>query len=583
MGVPGTSRRPLLKLAAGGAALVTVGAAARLTLYSGDGDEPFAGDTLALSTHAGTDVQSLHLALGDSVLPNVGPGRWESRRLPTSTHSLVAFTWSADQRAPTASVRSRSGGIWGPWVQVPLLHDLPDMVSRDAVAVVGTDLVWIGQADGVQIRVEGRRPRGLTLVLIYPERRPGDLLVAQPSSRVVEQRQSAESESESQAQRPALVTRKEWGANESLRDGSPTYIHTIKQVHVHHTVNSNNYARDDVPALIRGMYAYHTQSLGWSDIGYNFLVDRFGRGWVGRAGGPAKLVRGAHTLGFNAESTGISAIGNYDTVQPSNALLNTIAAISAWKLDPFDRDPRARIRVKSEGSDKYAAGRGVRLPVIDGHRDTNDTACPGQHLYEALPKIRRRTERIMAAAKRVPITIDEPATVGGLARLGGELRIEPGTYRPAEARPAYQWLRSEEPIPGAREQTYQVRPEDVGHTISCLVTLEQAGLDPVSQTPQPVGPVTAEPVVAASATARRRVARVRVSIASPSGVSVQPSGRVIVKVGGRTRTLGLDSGGVVARFGRRHRLDVGTHAVKVAYSGDASFAAATWVGTVRIG
>ena len=40
----------------------------------------------------------------------------------------------------------------------------------------------------------------------------------------------------------------------------------------------------------------------------------------------------------------------------------------------------------SEGSDRFRLGRTVTLPTIDGHRDTNDTACPGRHLYPASPR-----------------------------------------------------------------------------------------------------------------------------------------------------------------------------------------------------
>ena len=66
--------------------------------------------------------------------------------------------------------------------------------------------------------------------------------------------------------------------------------------------------------------------------------------------------------------------------------------LAAWKLDRYGRDAKGRVVVRSTGSDKYADGRRVRLPVIDGHRDTNDTACPGKFLYARLPEIRRRTQ-----------------------------------------------------------------------------------------------------------------------------------------------------------------------------------------------
>ena len=251
----------------------------------------------------------------------------------------------------------------------------------------GTDLAWVREANGIQVDVAGALPPGLTLVLMHPVRTadPGP-----PGGTATPALYGAGVFSKL---RPHMYYRRDWGADESWRSGDPTYNHTIKQVHVHHTVNSNGYGKGDVPGLIRGIYRYHTHSLGWSDIGYNFLVDRFGRMWVGRAGGPRRPVRGAHTLGFNSQSTGVSVIGNFDAVSPNRATLNAIASLAAWKLARYDRDPRGRIWVKSEGSDKFPAGEVVRLPVIDGHRDTNDTACPGGHLYQALPKIRRKAKR----------------------------------------------------------------------------------------------------------------------------------------------------------------------------------------------
>ena len=114
------------------------------------------------------------------------------------------------------------------------------------------------------------------------------------------------------APKPLIYSRAQWGANEKLRDQSPPNYGTIKAGFIHHTVNANNYTAADVPALLRGIYAYHTQSRGWRDIGYNFLVDRFGRIWEGRYGGVDKAVVGAHTLGYNEVSFAMSAIGNYD-------------------------------------------------------------------------------------------------------------------------------------------------------------------------------------------------------------------------------------------------------------------------------
>ena len=176
------------------------------------------------------------------------------------------------------------------------MHDLPDEDDQEWHGRAGTQLVWIGPADGIRIKAEGRRPDGLTLVLMHPRARDDDALVRSPLARA--------DTGMSVVARPPMSGRGVWGADESWRNGGPRYNATIEQVHVHHTANSNDYAEQDVPALLRGIYRYHTHSLGWSDIAYNFLVDRFGRAWVGRAGGAARPVRGAHTLGFNATRPG---------------------------------------------------------------------------------------------------------------------------------------------------------------------------------------------------------------------------------------------------------------------------------------
>jgi uncharacterized protein with LGFP repeats len=138
------------------------------------------------------------------------------------------------------------------------------------------------------------------------------------------------------------------------------------------------------------MYYYHTHSLGWFDIAYNFLVDRFGRIWVGRSGGADRAVRGAHTLGFNHESVGIALIGRFGKQPPTMLAMNAVVRLAAWKLDMYGGRPRRAVDVRSKGSDRFPAGTWVRLPTIDGHRDTNQTSCPGTRLYDLLPWLRQR-------------------------------------------------------------------------------------------------------------------------------------------------------------------------------------------------
>ena len=135
---------------------------------------------------------------------------------------------------------------------------------------------------------------------------------------------------------------------------------------MHHTVNSNGYSRDQVPSIIRGIYAYHTQSRGWSDVGYNFLVDRFGRIWEGRYGGVARPVVGAHTLGYNDYSFAMSAIGNFDVTGAPSAMLDAYGRLFAWKLSlhgvSASKHPPARGEQLLPGDQRPPRRRPDRVP-----------------------------------------------------------------------------------------------------------------------------------------------------------------------------------------------------------------------------
>ncbi|GGW66755.1 peptidoglycan recognition protein family protein [Streptomyces xantholiticus] len=184
--------------------------------------------------------------------------------------------------------------------------------------------------------------------------------------------------------RPAIVTRKGWGADESWREKELVYTDSVKAAFVHHSATGNNYTCKQAPSVIRSIYRYHVESSGWRDIGYNFAVDKCGNIYEGRAGGVGKPVLGAHTLGFNRNSTGIAVLGTYSSSNPPQAAVTAVARLTAWKLGLHGINPKGKVTLTSAGSGKYAAGAKVRLNAISGHRDGYVTDCPGSRLYSRL-------------------------------------------------------------------------------------------------------------------------------------------------------------------------------------------------------
>ncbi|GAA1895654.1 peptidoglycan recognition protein family protein [Actinomadura bangladeshensis] len=193
------------------------------------------------------------------------------------------------------------------------------------------------------------------------------------------------------APRPAIASRAQWGADESLVKAAPDYDQAVKAVFVHHTDTGNAYTCDQSPQVIRSIFTYHVTSLGWNDIGYNFLVDKCGTLFEGRGGGVGRPVHGAHTYGFNTDTTGVAVLGTHISVAPAQAVQDTIAKVAAWKLGLTGQDPAGKVTLTSlapDGTGKYPYGTKVTFNAISGHRDGYATECPGDALYARLAAIR---------------------------------------------------------------------------------------------------------------------------------------------------------------------------------------------------
>ena len=275
-----------------------------------------APDRLRLIGEPGSVVRSASYRLGPAELTRVADTRgFRTARLSSTTYRMVAVTWRGDD-AGALRFRSRAEGHWSLWRKLAPLTDLPDADSGEGNGVHGTEPLWMRPSDGIQVMVRGPRPERLTLQLIDPGVLESDSDVVTPTTH------RAAGALRRGAPRPDLLSRKQWGADESWRNGGPYYGHTIQQVHVHHTANGNDYTRTDVPALIRGHLPLPHPRPGL--VGHRLqLPGRQVRPLVGgsrRRGG--RPVRGAHTLGFNATSSGISVSATTSWSRPTEPVID---------------------------------------------------------------------------------------------------------------------------------------------------------------------------------------------------------------------------------------------------------------------
>ena len=192
----------------------------------------------------------------------------------------------------------------------------------------------------------------------------------------------------------AIVSRSGWKADEAIRRAKPSYASALRVAIVHHTAGSNGYDAAESAAIVRGIEIYHVKGNGWNDIGYNFLVDRFGKVFEGRYGGIDKNVVGAHAEGFNTGSVGVAVLGEYGSLSVAQPAQDALARVLAWRLDAAHVDPLSTLSFISNGNQRFPAGVPVFLRAVSGHRDTGFTDCPGSALYNLLNGLSGNAQRI---------------------------------------------------------------------------------------------------------------------------------------------------------------------------------------------
>ena len=366
---------------------------------------------------------------------------------------VAGFTWTGGADLPEGVriyLRVRENGTWSPWY----LNEAADS-GRDDRATSGTGEFVTGGADAIQASVVGGSlPTDLKLALVpsqpqgeqalsaadlktteagptpviedaaVPQTAPGWPGASKGSTEPVTQpaaagatplvRPATFTTTALPPVRPAalpatvpaalpaattanglpvpVTTRAEWGANASYMTWDPEYA-SAGHVVVHHTAGTNNYSAEQSASIVRGIYYYHAVTLDWGDIGYNFLIDKFGTVFEGRSGSLAapggRMSVGAHARGVNTGTMGLSMMGDYSSVSPSEAQLSSVGKMAGWFLRRAgisDANGWAGLHVWT--TERYQAGSTVSMPRILAHRDVGYTSCPGDVGYSKLGIIR---------------------------------------------------------------------------------------------------------------------------------------------------------------------------------------------------
>jgi hypothetical protein len=435
------TRRDALSGAAAVGAGALLGPAAAAHAAGAQGGMP------AVGAHSGGRVFARHLGgLAAGEVRTVG------LRAPVC---LAAVRWKGPVDAVLTLRSRRADGRWGPWAIASTAgHDGDGVRTPERVG----EGVWVGRATELQVHA-GHGARDVTVLLVAAEPHPGrghgdpgaaahpDAVarpdaaahpdaVARPDAAAHAALPLAGPRLPAGPGAPPIIARAAWAGRNHRPVGGP-YYGGIEMGIVHHTENPNGYSPGEVPAMLRAIYAFHVHGRGWFDIGYNFVIDRFGRIWEARQGGIDLPVIGAQAGDWNEISVGVSLLGTYTSVVPSPAAMAALERLLAWKLALNGLPAVGEISAVASGSDisytRFHAGQHVRFPRIAGHRQVDTTDCPGGALFGRLGAMRPRVQALLGAEARIVLSgqidllADGPVVFGSgvLTQQGAPLAAAP--------------------------------------------------------------------------------------------------------------------------------------------------------------
>jgi hypothetical protein len=336
----------------------------------------------------------------------------ESAMIPAPRQfALIGVEWSGPVRAQIELRTRRSDrGAWSPWTGASVLGHGPDRVVSRSTHF--GEPIWTGPADYVQLR-SSSPVRGVRLHFVAAGA-GGVGASSGGSAHAAQAFPLAQPVLDAGPGQPAIIARSAWAQGHAPPSNGPFYG-TVKLAFVHHSESPNGYGAGEVPSILMSIFIYHRYVRGYFDIAYNFAVDAYGRIWEARAGGVDLPVIGAHAGGYNQESTGMVVLGSFMDVIPPPAAIGALEHLLAWKLSLHGVPTLGRVAVEVSPGDAFytpfAPGAHVSLPRVAGHRDGDQTSCPGNAFYARLPSIRPQVARLTGSPARLTMSASD-ATVG---------------------------------------------------------------------------------------------------------------------------------------------------------------------------
>ena len=247
-----------------------------------------------------------------------GAGGWRTTPVLRAPRrfDLIGLRWAHGSRAEAQVRARRRGGRWTEWAS---LHASGDHGPDGGRVPAGTDPAFVGAADEFQLRMRGA-PRALRARFVRAL--PTATLARRVGRRLRRRARSARRPQVGAP--PAIISRSEWGAD-SVPPREPPLFGEVQIAFVHHTVTANDYGPEDSAGIVLGIARFHRNSNGWNDIGYNFLVDKYGQIFEGRAGGIDQPIVGAQAQGFNSVSTGVACLGTFTSIAQTPAGMDALA------------------------------------------------------------------------------------------------------------------------------------------------------------------------------------------------------------------------------------------------------------------